>query len=180
MLVSNPFLSIAYQFGQGNVGLLADIFKVQKRCARLNLDAPFQARSLPLFYKLGLLPINHICIERRLILFKKIMDGLAPDYLSEKLLSLKYCKTYDTRSPMPYRLPIPRINSRKRMFFFNALQLWKNISDNDFVYSTDLKTFRRNYFDCIMRKFTLESFKMTEYFSFLLYSTFIIPSHFLF
>ena len=92
------------------------------------------------------------------------MDGLAPDYLSEKLLSLKYCKTYDTRSPMPYRLPTPRTNSRKRMFFFNALQLWKNISDNDFVYSTDLKTFRRNYFDCIMRKFTLESFKTDRIF----------------
>ena len=57
-----------------NAGLLADIFKVQKRCARLILDAPFQARTLPLFYKLGWLPINHICIERRLILFKKILD----------------------------------------------------------------------------------------------------------
>ena len=45
------------------------------------------------------------------------------------------------------------------MFFFNALQLWKNISDNDFVHSTELKKFRRNYFDCIMRKFTPDSFE---------------------
>ena len=140
-----------------NVGLLADIFKVQKRCAR-------QARTLPLFYKLGWLPINHICIERRLILFKQILDGRAPDYLSEILLSLKYCKSYNTRSRMPYRLPIPRTNSRKRIFFFNALQLWKNISDNDFVYSTDLKKFRRNFVDCIMRKFTPESFKTDRIF----------------
>ena len=65
-----------------NVGLLADIFKVQKRCARLILDAPFRARTLPLFYKLGWLPINHICIERRLILFKKSwMDLLLTTYL---------------------------------------------------------------------------------------------------
>ena len=30
-------------------------------------------------YKLGWLPINHMCIERRLILFKKILDGRAPN-----------------------------------------------------------------------------------------------------
>ena len=45
------------------------------------------------------------------------------------------------------------------MFFFNALQLRKNISDNDSVYSTDLKKFRGNYFDYIMGKFTPDSFK---------------------
>ena len=103
-------------------------------------------------------------IERRLILFKNILDGRPPNYLSEKLLSLKYCKFYDTRSRMPYRLPIPRTNCRKRMFFYNALQLWNNISDNEFVYSTDLKKFRSNYFHCIMRKFTLDSFKTDRIF----------------
>ena len=142
-----------------NAGLLDDIFKVQKQCARLILDAPFRARTLPLFYKLEWLPINQVCIERRLISFKKILDGRAPDNLTEKLLSLKYCKSHDTRSRMPYRLPIPQTNNRKRMFFFNALQLWKNISDYDFVYSTNLKKFRRNYFNHIMCKFTLDSFK---------------------
>ena len=76
----------------------------------------------------------------------------------------KYCKLYDTRSRMPYRLPIPRTNCRKRMFFYNALQLWNNISDNEFVYFTDLKKFRSNYFDCIMRKFTLDSFKTDRIF----------------
>ena len=30
---------------------------------------------------------------------------------------------------------------------------------NDFVYSTNLKKFRRNYFDYIMCKFTPDSFK---------------------
>ena len=65
---------------------------------------------------------------------------------------------------MPYCLPIPHTNSRKEMFFFNALQLWKNINDNDFVYSTDPKKFRRNYFDFVMRKFTPDSFKTDRIF----------------
>ena len=85
----------------------------------------FQARILPLFLELGWLPINQICIERRLLLLKKILDGCAPDYLSEKLLSLKYHKSHDTRSRLPYRLPVPRTNSMKRLFLYNAVKLWK-------------------------------------------------------
>ena len=50
------------------------------------------------------------------------------------------------------------------MFFYNALQLWNNISENEFVYSTDLKKFRSDYFDCIMRKFTPDSFKTDRIF----------------
>ena len=43
-----------------------------------------------------------------------MLDWRAPDYLSEKLLSLKYHKSHDTRSRLPYRLSIPRTNSMKR------------------------------------------------------------------
>ena len=41
-------------------------------------------------------------------MLKKILNGHAPDFLSEKLLSLKYHKSHDRRSRLPYRLPIPR------------------------------------------------------------------------
>lgn len=109
--------------------------------ARLILHCPFFF-LLPLFYKLGWLPINYISNERHVILFKKNPDGRAQDCLSEKLSSLKYCKSQDTRSPMPYRLPISSTNIRQRMlFFFNALQLWNGITYNDVVYSSDLKMF---------------------------------------
>ena len=43
-----------------------------------------------------------------------MLDGRAPDYLSEKLLSLKYHKSHDTKSRLPYRLSIPLTNSMKR------------------------------------------------------------------
>ena len=56
---------------------------------------------------------------------------------------------------------IPPTNNGKQLFFFNALQFWKNISDNDFA--VDLKKFRSNYFDCIIGKFTPASLKQTEY-----------------
>ena len=94
-------------WGSCNAGLLDEIFKVQKRCARVILDAPFQARILPLFLELGWLPINQIGIERRLLLRNKILDGCAPDYLSEKLLPLKYHKFPDTRSLITSLFHVP-------------------------------------------------------------------------
>ena len=134
MLVLNLFLSTVSPFwGNCNAGLLDEIFKVQKRCARIILGAPFQARTLPLLLELGWLPINQICIERRLLLLKKILDGRAPHYLSEKLLSLKYHKSHDTRSRLPYRLAVPRTNSMKRMLFYNVVKLWNNVSENALV-----------------------------------------------
>ena len=39
-------------WGNCNTGLLDDTFKVQKRCARIILDAPFQARTLRYFLNL--------------------------------------------------------------------------------------------------------------------------------
>ena len=122
------------------VGLLDEIFRVQKRCARIILGAPIQAWTLPLFLELGWLPIDKICIERRLPLLKKILDGRAPDYLSEKLLSLKYITSHMIkRSRLPYRLSIPRTNNMKRMLFYNAVKLWNNVSDNDVVGSSEIQ-----------------------------------------
>ena len=86
-------------WGSFNSGLLEDIFKVQKRCACIILDAPFQARTLPLFLELGWLPTNQICIERRLLLLKNILDGRAPDNLCEKLLSLKLTASFIIQGP---------------------------------------------------------------------------------
>ena len=127
-----------------------------------------------LLFLLGWLPINEICIERRLLLLKKMLDGRAPDSLSEILLSLKYHQSHDTRSRLPYRLHIPRTNSMKRMFLYRAVKQRNNVSDNnspsiihgdnDLVHSSDVKKFKRNYFDSVMCKFTPDSFKIDRIF----------------
>ena len=86
MLVSNPFLCTVYQFRQA---VMQDYWM---KFLKFKSDVRFLSSMLPSklepykLYKLGWLPINHICIERRLILFKRILDGRAPDYLTETLL----------------------------------------------------------------------------------------------
>ena len=64
---------------------LDDLFKLQKRCARLILDSPKEARSLDNFQKLQWLPIEKICEIRKLSLFHEIIDGRVPEYLIHKL-----------------------------------------------------------------------------------------------
>ena len=117
------------------------------------------------FLNLNGYPFNHLCIAMRLCLFKNILDGRAPDYLIQKLSSFKFNKLYETRSRLPYRLPIPRINSMKRMFFYNAVKLWNIVTSNrDFVCFSCVKKFRRSYFDLIMRKFTPDTFRIDRVF----------------
>ena len=128
------------------------LFRLELCCYFLNLDGYLSIIS------------EWSCIERRLFLFKKILDGRASDYLSEKLLSLKHRKSYDTRSRLSYRLSFARTNSMKRMFFQNAVKLWNSVSDNNFACFSDAKKFKRNYFDLIMCKFTPDSFKIDRIF----------------
>ena len=94
------------------------------------------------------------------LLLKKILDGRVPVYRSEKLLSLKYRKSHDTRTRFPYRLSIPRTNSIKQMFVYNTVKLWNNVSENALVRSSNVKKFKRNLFESVMCKFTPDSFKI--------------------
>ena len=50
------------------------------------------------------------------------------------------------------------------MFFYNAVQQWNTVSDNDLVRSSDAKKFKRNYFDSVISKFTPDSFKIDRIF----------------
>ena len=52
------------------------------------------------------------------------------------------------------------------MFFYNAVKLWNNVSENALVRSTDVKKFKRNFFDSVMCKFTPDSFKIDRIFFF--------------
>ena len=50
------------------------------------------------------------------------------------------------------------------MFFYNAVKLWNNVSENVLVRSSDVKKFKRNFLDSDMCKFTPDSFKTDRIF----------------
>ena len=56
---------------------LDELFKLQKRCARLILDSPWDARSFDNFQKLKWLPLDQMFKINKLGLLKKVIDGRA-------------------------------------------------------------------------------------------------------
>ena len=72
--------------GQTN---LDELFKLQKRCARLILDSPRDARSYDNFQKLKWLPVDQLFKLNKLSLLKKVIDNSAPEYLITTLDSLR-------------------------------------------------------------------------------------------
>ena len=70
---------------------LDELFKLQKRCARLILDSPRDARSYDNFQKLKWLPVSvdQLFKLNKLRLLKKVIDNSAPEYLITTLDSLR-------------------------------------------------------------------------------------------
>ena len=62
-------------------GNLDELFKLQKRCARLILVSTREARSDDNFQKLKWLPVDQLFKFNKLGLLKKAIDGKAPEYL---------------------------------------------------------------------------------------------------
>ena len=58
--------------------LLAKKKKIQKRCARLILDSPRDARSYDNFQKLKWLPVDQLFKLNKPGVLKKVIDGRAP------------------------------------------------------------------------------------------------------
>ena len=67
---------------------LDELFKLQKRCARLILDSPRDARSYDNFQKLKWLPVDQLFKVNKLSLLKKVIDNRAPEYLITTLDNL--------------------------------------------------------------------------------------------
>ena len=68
---------------------LDELFKLQKRCARLILDSPQDARKYDNFKKLKWLPVDQLFKLNKLSLLKKVIDNSAPEYLITTLDSLR-------------------------------------------------------------------------------------------
>ena len=114
-------------WGNCNAGQLDILFKIQERCARIILNKDYRTRSLALFKKIGWSPVNQICVAKRLSLFKRITENMAPEYLVNKLTTFKSANTYNLWSTLPYRLPKPNTNSLKRIFFYGSMKKWKEL-----------------------------------------------------
>ena len=82
----------------GGCSNLNGILKLQKKAARLILDADHMSPSAPLFRQLGIMNVDHRIKYHKYLLMHKIVKGLAPKYLIDKFNYVSTNHTYLIRS----------------------------------------------------------------------------------
>ena len=131
---------------------LLRLLRVQKRCARLILDASFSDNSVKLFSKLSWLPIDDVIRMRKLCLMYKIVNGCCPQYFKDYISYVNDKHRHNTRASTNNNLFIHlfRTNSGLRNFYASVNRLWNTLDD-----STRSITTLRNFKKYVSNKYTL-------------------------
>ena len=113
-------------WGNCTVGNLQRVLRLQKRCARLILDADTHENSVKLFNKLDWLPIDDIIRIRKLSMLYKINQGHCPAYFNKYIEHISNTHNYNTRSVSNNNITTPacKRNFGLRTFHSSACRLW--------------------------------------------------------
>ena len=152
--------SVWSNFSQTN---LDELFKLQKRCARLILDSPRDARSYDNFQKLKWLPVDQIFMLNKLRLLKKVIDGRAPEYLITISDSLLFEHKYSTRTKTLYRLAKPRTEAItiRRTFFYSTIY---ELNPLNLEPTTSFSLMKTTLTNNVASNYTVDNFKVKKLF----------------
>ena len=117
-------------WGETSSANMDKLYKLQKRAARIILNAKYDVPSLVLFKKLGWLTIqNRIDYHRGVLMFKCVNNN-APEYLCN--LFTTSSAGYSLRSVTNGNLFVPRPNSNfmKKTFHYLGAVLWNVLPSN--------------------------------------------------
>ena len=109
---------------------LARILKLQKRAARLILDADPLSPSEPLFKQLGWMTVDQrIKYHKCLLTYKCVKTDEAPTYLSEKFKFISDSNPYLLRNTAKGNLVTPKPNKElyKKSFVYSGSVLWNDL-----------------------------------------------------
>ena len=140
--------------------LLSRLLLLQKRAARLLLDADFSQPSVSLLSKLKWLPIfDLIKLEKLVLLFTTLNNPDAPLCLKRKfnfLCSVRLTGLRTRACAFNLQVPYPRSNSGKRTFAYSAVTLFNCldtdlkqiacVSPSSIIFSSRLNNFKHKLF----------------------------------
>ena len=131
-------------WGNASKTSIERIHKLQKRAARIILDAAPYEPSKPLFEKLGWLNVFELVTLHKCILLYKTFYGMSPEYLQDLFVFHSH-DSYSLRSEFNYNLRLPK---HRTILFTNSIQysgvnLWNNLPLH-IKLSPTLPIFRRN------------------------------------
>ena len=120
------------------------IVKLQKRAARLILDADFFTPSANLFKELKWIPFSDIVKYHQVSLVYKCIHKISPEYLHD-MFSIKLdSKRYNLRSSNTGRLDVPKKHNRS--LSFNGPELWNSL-DSETRQAISLSVFQSKVFN---------------------------------
>ena len=107
------------------------MLRLQKRAARIIKDAPWDARSKPLFDDLNIVPFHERVARMKVKMVFKALNGMLPSYMSEKFLRFSTIHSRKTRnSTRNLSLPQVKQSYGQRSFMFSAARLWNSLPTN--------------------------------------------------
>ena len=124
MAIFDHSLTIVVQSGVHlNIVTLKKFTSFKKRTARVILNVSFDFSSQLMFEKLEWMNIFSRIKYFQAVLMFKCMNGLCPDYLSDKFTSCSNVYNYSLRSSTSGHLFVPRPNSEffKKTFQYSGL-----------------------------------------------------------
>ena len=106
--------------------------KLQNRAARIITGAPYlSVPTKEIFKRLNWKSLENKRLDQKAIMMFKIMNGLAPSYLSEIFHNNPGTDTYHLRcSSANLKLPKVRTEIYKRGFTYSAAKLWNSLPDS--------------------------------------------------
>ena len=128
--------SICGSTSQENINV---VVKLQKRAARLILDADFSIRSKLLFSELKWVPLPEIVKFHQLSLVFKCINNIVPIYLHNMFRPKSNNHTYLLRSSGTGHLDVPRQHTRSLSLI--GPKLWNNL-DKEIRNCTTLSSFQ--------------------------------------
>ena len=107
------------------------LLKLQKRAARIILDMPPDAPSMPLFQQLGWLTIYERLEYNKAIVLYKSTNGLTPSYISD-LFEFPSSERYNVRSVSNNDMLIKRHNTKifEKSLQYGGPRLWNSLPTN--------------------------------------------------
>ena len=143
-------------WGKGNNTYINKINKLQRRICKVMLDWTFKTKSTNIYDNLQILQFNNRCMYHTAILIYKILNSMAPSYLSD-LVTVSNNVSYNLRSKSHRDIVLfstPRTNYLKDTFKFNGMKIWNSIPYN-IRNCNNISSFKTSY-----KKYLFESQKL--------------------
>ena len=116
-------------WGSATKGSLECILKLQKRAARIILNADYLTPSHEMFKTLKWMTIYDRIFFHKAILVYKCLNSLSPNYLSHRLVTTGSVYKKALRSTTSLNLIVPKPNTEfyKRSFIYSGTVLWNSL-----------------------------------------------------